>query len=252
MKLEGKTAIVTGGGQGIGRAIVLTLAREGADVAIADMNIDTAKSVAEEVRAIGRKALAVKTDVTRSQEVNQMVKTVLGEMGKVDILVNNAGGSAQERTTEFCVSTEDVWDFIIARNLKSQLLCTRAVINHMIERKYGRIVNIASQSAVMGGAWQVDYCAAKAGVIGFTKALAREVGKHNIYVNSVSPGTTRTPAVEKVSRAPSPVLEQYRSREIIKRLCEPQEIANMVLFLASDDASYITGHNYCVDGGTCV
>ena len=200
MKLEGKVAMVTGAGQGIGRAIALSLAKEGAGVVVNDINPETAAGVADEIRAMGRRALAIKADVTQSKEVNEMVETALNEMGKIDILVNNAGGSARERVSEFKDSTEEVWDFIIGRNLKGQLNCTRAVINHMIERRSGKILNMASIAGVVGEAGLADYSAAKAGVIGFTKALAKEVGRYGINVNSVAPGPIRTAAFEQLPK----------------------------------------------------
>jgi len=253
MKLEGKVAIVTGGGQGIGRATCLALAEEGASVVIGDVDIEPAKNVAEEIKKMGRQALVAKADVTKSGEINDMVETTLREFGKIDILVNNAGGSAQQKASEFRFSEEETWNFVIGRNLMGTLICTRAVINHMIERKSGKLINIASATGVMGGVWQADYTASKAGIIGFSKALAKEVGRYGVYVNCVSPCIIRTPAVERAAQAASSeVLDQYNRRRIIDRYGEPEEVAKAVIFLASDDSNYTTGHNLFVDGGVAI
>lgn len=246
MKFDGKVAIVTGAGYGIGEAIALSLAKEGADVVVNDVNIESARSVADKVRAIGRRALAIKADVNKSNEVNEMVKATLSEFGKVDILVNNAGGSARERSSEFKDSAEEVWDFVIGRNLKGVLNCTRAVINHMLERRSGKIVNIASVAAIKGEIGQADYGAAKAGIIGFSRVLAKEVGRQGINVNCISPGVIDTPALKQL---PKEIVDRYRNMLVIPRLGQPQDIANMAVFLASQEADYITGQNYLVCGG---
>jgi len=247
MKLKGKVAIVTGAGYGIGRAIALSLAKEGADIVVDDINAETGKSVAEEIKAAGHKALFIKADVSKSKEVDELVKTSLHKLGKIDILVNNAGGSAREKCSEFRESTEEVWDFVLGRNLMGVLNCTRAVINHMIQRRDGKIVNIASITGVSGGAGQADYSSSKAGIIGFTKALAKEVGIYGINVNCVSPGVIfKTAATEQVSKE---VVDRYLSKQVLKRQGEPQDIANAVAFLVSDEASFITGHNLLVCGG---
>ena len=247
MKLKGQVAIVTGAGYGIGRAIALSLAKEGADVVVDDINAETGKSVAEEIKAAGHKALFIKADVSKSKEVDELVKTSLHKLGKIDILVNNAGGSARERCSEFRDSTEEVWDFVLGRNLMGVLNCTRAVINHMIQRQGGKIVNIASITGVSGGAGQADYSSSKAGIIGFTKALAKEVGSYGINVNCVSPGVIfKTAATEQVSEE---VVDRYLSKQVLKRRGEPQDIANAVAFLVSEEAGFITGHNLLVCGG---
>jgi len=251
MKLENRVAIVTGAGWGLGRAIALSLAKEGADVVVNDINLETAKSVAEEIKANGRRALAIKADVSQSKEVDEMVKASLREFRKIDILVNNAGGSARERCSEFRESTEEIWDFVIDRNLKGTLICTRAVINHMIQRKSGKIVNIASVAGVRSEVGQADYGASKAGVISFTRSLAQEVGPYGINVNCVSPGMIMgTAASEDVPRE---ITEIGLSKQVLKRSDgrpgEPQDVANAVIFLVSEEASYITGDNLLVSGG---
>jgi NAD(P)-dependent dehydrogenase (short-subunit alcohol dehydrogenase family) len=175
-----------------------------------------------------------------------MVKSALDEFGKVDILVNNAGGSPPEKGVPFCESEEEVWDWAIATNLKGVRNCARAVINHMIERKSGKIVSIASISGVTGTLTKVDYSAAKAGVIGFTKALAKEVAPYGINVNCVSPGPIETPLFLSNTKE---LQEAAIQAVFLKRAGKPEEIANMVVFLASDEASFIIGQNFIVDGG---
>jgi NAD(P)-dependent dehydrogenase (short-subunit alcohol dehydrogenase family) len=251
MKLSGKVAIVTGSTHGIGRGIAMKLASEGADVVVNSRHIEGAKKAAEDIEATsGRRVLAFAADVSQSRQVDDMVKAILGKLGRIDILVNNAGGSARERCSVFHESTEDVWDYVIGLNLKGVLICTRAVIGHMIERKSGKIVNIASVAGVIGGTGQADYSASKAGVIGFTKTLAKEVGCYGINVNCVSPGIIlETGPRETVSKE---VNDAYLKRQILERPGYPQDIANAVLFMVSDEASFITGQNLIVCGGISI
>jgi NAD(P)-dependent dehydrogenase (short-subunit alcohol dehydrogenase family) len=245
MDLEGKVVIITGAGMGIGKAIAHQLAREGADLVLADILVDDAQEVADEVKSMGRRAIAVKADVTRSDEVKQMVRKALDEFGKIDILVNNAGGGARERMSQFHESTEDTWDFVIGRNLKGTMICSRAVIEHMIERRSGKIISMASSTAVHGLAGAVDYATAKAGVIGFTKSLAKEVAKYGIYVNCVSPGAVETSAV--ADKTPQQ-MEALKQSSGLGRIGKPEEIAYMIEFLASDKSNYISGQNMLVCG----
>lgn len=245
MKLKDRVAIVTGSARGIGRAIALGLAREGADVVVADKDPVEADKVVNEIKTLGRKAIAVKVDVSRSQEVKVMAKAALDEFGKVDILVNNAGGSARERKSLFCESTEDVWDYVLGINLKGVLNCCRAIINHMIERKSGKIVSIASVDGMIGEARLADYSAAKGSIISFSLALAKEVAAHGINVNCVSPGPIRT--IASTFRA-AEGRERLQKLTGFDRYGEPEDIANMVVFLVSDEAKFITGQNYPVCG----
>ncbi|MFC1592903.1 SDR family NAD(P)-dependent oxidoreductase [Candidatus Omnitrophota bacterium] len=245
MELEGRVAIVTGAAMGIGRAIAHELAKEGADLVLADLLVEEANKVVDEVSTMGRKAIAVKMDVTKSAEVNQMVKKALDEFGKIDILVNNAGGGARERMSQFSESTEDVWDYVIARNLKGVLICSRAVIEHMIQRRSGKIISMASSTGITGLAGAVDYSAAKAGVIGFTMSLAKEVIKYGVYVNCVSPGPIETSAVK--DKTPEQ-MEALRQLYGMGRIGKPEEIAYMIAFLASDRANFISGQNMRVFG----
>jgi len=250
MRFEGKVVVVTGAGQGIGRAIALSFGREGADVMVNDIIIETAQKVAEEIKSMGRRALAIKADVSKSEEVQEMIDTGLRELGKIDILVNNAGGGPRKKAVEFAQSTEEMSDIIIGINLKGVFNCTRAVINHMIQRGSGKVVNISSGAGVRGTPKMVEYSAAKAGVIGFTKALAKEVGAYGINVNCVSPGVTRTAAIEQLPKeVAKDLVDDIFAMQVLRRLGEPEDTANAVMFLASDEASFITGQNLLVCGG---
>jgi NAD(P)-dependent dehydrogenase (short-subunit alcohol dehydrogenase family) len=233
--LKDKVALVTGAGSqiGYGKAICLTLAEEGCDVVCADIDIKGAKQTAAEVKALGRRALAVKADVTKQGQVEAMVLKAINEFGKIDILVNNAGASSRLRP--FIEMTEDDWDFDIQTNLVGQMRVARAVLPHMITRKYGRIINTS------GGQGIPDisiYGAAKGGVVQFTKALAREVARYGIIVNAVGPGLGRTGLVY---RAPKSMLEGEKKASLLHRLCEPSDVAPVVAFLASDKCSYMLG-----------
>ncbi len=245
MKLENRVAIVTGGANGIGRGICLGLAKEGADVVVADIEIETANGVVDEIKALGRKTMAIKTDVTKSKDAKQMAKATLGEFGKIDILVNCAGQPARDRQSLFHESKEEVWDYVIGVNLKGKLNCTRAVINHMIERRSGKIVSIASVAGEVGRASLVDYSAAMGGVISFTKALAKEVASYGINVNCVSPASIET---RGKAFYPKEHMEQNKETTGMGRMGKPEDIANMVVFLVSDEASFITGQNHNVAG----
>jgi NAD(P)-dependent dehydrogenase (short-subunit alcohol dehydrogenase family) len=233
--LKDKVAIVTGAGSqiGYGKAICLTLAEEGCNVVCADINLDGAKRTAAEIEALGSKALAVKADVTKQSEVDAMVTKTIKKFGKIDILVNNAGASSQLRP--FIEMTEDDWDFDIQTNLVGQMRVARAVLPHMISRKYGRIINTS------GGQGFPDisiYGAAKGGVVQFTRALAREVAQYGIIVNAVGPGLGKTGLVW---RAPKSMLEGEKKASLLHRLCEPSDVAPVVAFLASDRCSYMLG-----------
>jgi 2-hydroxycyclohexanecarboxyl-CoA dehydrogenase len=245
MRLQNKVAIVTGGGQGIGEGICMKLAQEGADVAIADLNLDTANAVVAKVKALGRKAIAVQTDVTSSASVNAMVKQVVSELGTVDILVNNAGYVAPAMVP-FIKETEDYWNKVIAVCLNGVIFCSRAVVDTMIEKKGGKIVNIASDAARVGQQGQAVYSGAKGGVVAFAKAIAKELARYNINVNCIAPGATNTPAFQK---APQEMREAAAKMYPLRRVAEVEDIANAVAFLSSDEASFITGQIISVSGG---
>jgi NAD(P)-dependent dehydrogenase (short-subunit alcohol dehydrogenase family) len=247
MKLNEKVAIVTGGGQGIGQAIVLALAKEGATVVIADINLEAANIVADEINANGYKGLSVRTDVTKIEDVNQMVKTTLDNFHRIDVLVNNAGVSEPAATIEL---TEERWDRVIGINLKGPFLCSQAVARHMIQQKRGKIISIASVVGNLAHPTQAAYCASKAGLILLTKALALEWGKYNINVNSVSPGAVETPRMQKFRKESPGFLAGRLEATPFGRYIKPEEVASAVLFLASSDSDAITGANIIVDGGS--
>jgi 3-oxoacyl-[acyl-carrier protein] reductase len=243
MRLNDRIAIVTGGANGIGRAIALGLAGEGADIAIADIDSERIDQVSEAISTMGRRTLAFRTDVTRIDAVNLMVDTVMKEFGKIDILVNNAGGSARERATLFCKSTPEVWDYVIALNLKSTFNCTRAVIDQMMRQRSGKIVNISSDTGLVGYAGFVDYSTVKAGIIGFTRALAKETASYGININAVAPGPTATRTM--LVALPG---DRFVQRTGMGRLGQPEEIASMVVYLTSKEADFITGQVFPVCG----
>jgi 3-oxoacyl-[acyl-carrier protein] reductase len=244
VKLEGKTAVVTGAGQGIGRAIALTLAREGADVAIYDLNLDSANGVADEVKALGRQALAIKCDVSRKDDVTRATEAVLEKFRKIDILVNNAGITVPELVMN---TPEELWDRNININLKSQFLCCQTIGRHMIEQKSGRIINIGSVQALVSNPYLAVYAASKGGVLAFTRGLATELAAYNINVNMVSPGVTQTPMHLEVGKTEP--LEDKVARTPLQRFNQPEDIANAVQFFATNESRQITGQHICVDSG---
>lgn len=245
MRLQGKVAIVTGGGSGIGRAIALKLAGEGTMVVVDDMNLQTAESVAQEIKASGQKAIAVKCDVSKREEVEQMVKTALDNFGKIDILVNNAGFF--ESPTRFMNQPEEKWHSEIGVTFLGTLNCCKAVLPHMMEQKSGRIINVTSDAGKVSTPGFAIYSGCKAGVAGFSRALASEVAGDGILINCVAPGAIVTPGADQ---AMSPKAIESMIRGIpLRRRGEPEEIADMVVFLASDEARYVTGQHISVSGG---
>jgi NAD(P)-dependent dehydrogenase (short-subunit alcohol dehydrogenase family) len=233
--LKDRVALVTGAGSqiGYGKAIALTLAEEGCDVIAADIDLDGAEKTAAAIESLGRRALAVKVDVTVQGEVDAMVAAAIKEFDKIDILVNNAGASSRLRP--FMEMTEEDWDFDIQTNLYGQMRVARAVLPHMIARRYGRIINTSGGQGIPSIS---VYGAAKGGVVQFTKALAREVASQGVIVNAVGPGLGKTGLVY---RAPQEFLEGDRRASLLKRLCEPSDVAPAVAFLASDRCSYMVG-----------
>jgi meso-butanediol dehydrogenase/(S,S)-butanediol dehydrogenase/diacetyl reductase len=263
MRLAGKVAIVTGGGSGIGRGIVLTMAREGADIAIPDIQVLNAEKVAEEVKAIGRKALAMKADVTSATDVKTMIDRTRDTLGKIDILVNNAGMAAPPGMP-FTNNTEEDWDRTFAVNTKSVFLTCKAVAPYFIGRKAGRIINIASIAGPLSAVTMPPYSVAKQGVITFTRVVAKELAPHRITVNAICPGVLWTDFWQKLAAhiastnpafsgmTPRQVFEK-RVADIVPMKCEqePEDIGWTAVFLASDEARYLTGQAIMVDGG-CV
>ena len=245
MRLQNRVALIVGAARGIGRAIAQLFSREGADLVLADIQEEEVRALADALRGQGRKALPIQVDVCLSQEVGALVDHAIKERGRIDILVNSAGGGKYVPMVEM---TEKDWDEMMDFNLKSVFLCCRAVFPHMILQRYGRIINIASLAgrgtSETGG---VHYTAAKAGVLGFTRHLAREAGPYGITVNAVAPGPTLT---ERIRAKLSPEREAaIAERAPLGRLGKPEDPAWATLFLASDEASFITGATIDVNGG---
>jgi 2-hydroxycyclohexanecarboxyl-CoA dehydrogenase len=241
--LQGKVALVTGAGRGIGKAIATRLAAEGARVVIADVDGTTANATAGE---IGRGAVAVKMDVTDPASVRDGVAEAVRAAGPIEVLVNNAGW---DKVEPFVKSQEETWDRVIAINLKGPIRCARAVLDGMIERKAGKIISISSDAGRVGSTGEAVYSAAKAGVIGFSKTLARETARHGINVNVVCPGPTNTPLLNEIAGGNDKLIESLRRAIPMGRTGEPDDIAGAVAFLASDDAGFITGQTLSVSGG---
>ena len=249
-KLDRRVAIVTGGGTGIGRSIALEFAKEGADVVVCSRKKANLEKVAEEIKALGRRSLAVATDVSVKKQVQNMVKQTVDEFGRVDILVNNA---ATLHTTMLLDTSEEVWDEVIDINLKGVFLCTQAVARQMMEQKYGKIINISSICG-RGGALGdgPSHCASKAGVIQLTQCAAFELGSYGINVNCIAPGLILTPmarSTQKTAEEFERFLEERRKAAVLDRVGNPEDIANVALFLASEAASFISGQTIPVDGG---
>jgi len=246
--LEGRVALITGGSRGIGRETALSFARAGADVVVADI-IPATESTAAEVRELGRRSLAVHVDVTDSSQVHDAVEKAVKELGKVDILVNSAGIHLVQRFTEGVVTN---WERLLRVNLLGTMICCRAVIDGMIERQYGKIVNVASDAGRVGSMGQAAYGASKGGVIAFTRNLAVEMARYRINVNCVSPGLINTD-MWNANRRDNPKLAQaYENTIPWKRLGEPEEIAAAIHYLVSEEAAYVTGQTLSVNGGVFI
>jgi 3-oxoacyl-[acyl-carrier protein] reductase len=242
--LQGKVALVTGASRGIGRAIALELARQGANVAVNYAGSEAkAYEVVEEIKKMGKEAVAIQADVSSAEAVERMVKTVLEQFSRIDILVNNAGIT---RDNLLMRMKEEEWDQVINTNLKGVFHCIKAVTRPMMKQRYGRIVNIASIVGISGNPGQANYVAAKAGVIGLTKTAARELASRNITVNAVAPGFITTDMTDSLSdELRAEMLKQIP----LARFGEPEDVAKVVAFLVSDAASYMTGQTLHVDGG---
>lgn len=244
MKLANQSAIVTGGSRGIGRAIVLRLAAEGADVLFTyNSNDEAAQAVVKEVESLGKKAIAVKADAASASGAEDVVKKATEIFGKIDILVNNAGVT---RDTLLMRMSEEDWDTVLDTNLKGVFLLTKAVIRPMMSAKRGKIITISSVVALIGNPGQANYCASKAGVIGFSKSVAREVASRNITANVICPGFIESDMTGKLNDAQR---EAIMSSVPLKRGGKPEDIGAAVSFLVSSDADYITGQVLSVDGG---
>jgi NAD(P)-dependent dehydrogenase (short-subunit alcohol dehydrogenase family) len=243
--LTGRAAIVTGAGSGLGRAMALGLAQYGADVVVPDLNLDAARSVASEIESLGHRSLPLRVDVTNADQVNDMVSRALAAFGKIDILVNNAGVNLWKLGL---FVEEDEWDRVVDTNLKGVFLCAQAVGRVMRDRRYGKIINLASIMGIVGLRYCSPYVAAKGGVVTLTKALALEWARYNVNVNAIAPGFARTPMTQ------SAIDDEAYYRELTRdtpmgRFAEPEEMVGACLFLASDASSFITGVTIPVDGG---
>jgi 3-oxoacyl-[acyl-carrier protein] reductase len=244
MLLLGQSAIITGGSRGIGKAIALRLAAEGANVALTYLSNESAASeTVKEIEALNRKVIAIKADATNSADANEVIEKTLATFGKIDVLVNNAGIT---RDTLLMRMSEEDWDLVLDTNLKGVFLLTKAAIRPMMSAKRGKIITISSVVGLVGNPGQANYCASKAGVIGFSKSLAKEVGSRGITVNVIAPGYIETDMTGKLNEAQRKAIMDMIP---LKRIGRPQEIAGLVAFLASADADYITGEVIKVDGG---
>ena len=262
MRLQGKIAAITGGASGIGRGIALCMAREGATVVIPELNLEGAQRVADEAKAMGGKALAVKTDVTKRAEVEAMVKQSLDTFGQIDILVNNAGIFGKRAGMPFVNNEEEDWDEVLAVNIKSHFIICKAIAPQMMERRYGKIINIASIAGKMGSQSSPPYTVSKAGVISFTQVLAKDLAPYNINVNAICPGLLWTPLWEGLGAAAAQVNPRFAGmtpRQVFEQRVKewvpmgreqtPEDIGHLAVFLASEEARNITGQAINVDGG---
>ena len=245
-RLKNKVAIVTGSAQGIGRAIVTRLASEGAKVAVADIDLEGAKRTAEEIKSAGGSAIAVKLDVTQLQDALDAADLVERELGAIDILVNNAGWDIIE---PFLESKPETWDKVIAINYRGVLNCCKAVATKMQARKSGKIVSIASDAGRVGSTGEAVYAGCKAGIIGFSKTLARELARYSINVNVVCPGPTQTALLKNAMAGREGVLDAMARGIPFRRLGQPEDLAGAVAFFASSDADYATGQVLSISGG---
>ena len=243
LALEGKLALITGGARGIGKEIAMLFANEGANIAICDVNLEEAQKTAKEIENLGRQSLAFKADVTSSSQVQDMTDKILDKFNKIDILINNAGITKDNLLLRM---SEEDWDKVIAVNLKGTFVCTKIVSRAMLKQRFGRIVNLASIIGIMGNAGQANYAASKAGIIGLTKSVAKELASRNICVNAIAPGFIMT---DMTAKLPEEVQKKMLSVIPLARFGEAKDVADLALFLSSEGSSYITGQVIQVDGG---
>lgn len=245
-RLEGRLAVITGGANGIGRATALRFAAEGANLALLDLEADGLAATAELARQAGATVLTITGDCTDEALVVDAFKRIYAECGFVDILMNNVGQSARERASEFYASSSEVWRFVLNVSLMATMIASRQVVPAMRDAGRGKIVNVASNAGLAGEVGLSEYAAAKMGVIGFTRSLARELAPFTVNVNAICPGVTRTRVLERIS---DEILDRIRQSIPLGFFAEPADIAAVVAFLASDDARYMTGQSVVVDGG---
>lgn len=242
MRLKDKVALITGSGSGIGEATAVEFVKEGAKVAVCDINEEGAKATVEKCISNGGEAEAYKLDVSNKEMVNDVISKIINRFGKLDILVNNAGITQDSLAMKM---TEDQWDSVLKVNLKGTFLCAQAAAAHMKEQNYGRIINTSS-IGILGNIGQTNYAASKMGIIGLTRTLALELARYNITVNAISPGATKTPMTAKI---PEDIAKQFEKKIPFRRFAEPEEVAKVHAFFASDDSGYITGQMIFVAGG---
>ena len=243
MLLDGKVALITGGGRGIGREIACKFAKAGAEIVICDLNIEDINKTVVKIESFGKKPLGITCDVSVLSEVENMAKKALDKFGKIDILINNAGVT---RDNLLLRMSESDWDKVIAVNLKGAFNCSKAVSRLMIKQRSGKIINIASIIGIIGNAGQANYAASKAGVIGLTKSIARELGRRGINVNAIAPGFIETEMTAKLS---GDARKRMLAQIPLARFGNTSDVANLALFLASEDSVYLTGQVIQVDGG---
>ena len=252
MLLKNKVAVITGSANGMGKAMALRFAREGCDVAVVDLQLNTAKKVADEIKTCGANAIAIKADITQSKEIKAMIEESVQTFGKIDILVNNAGAAGGGSLE---ASDEDEWDHVLALNLKGAFLACKAAVPHMKKQRYGKILFISSMGAVRPSVSVLAYHSAKAGIIGLTRNLAFELAPFNIYANCIVPGPIETPFWDPLSKGMSPEKKKAFFAALAKkevplgRMGTPEDIAGPALFFASELSSYVTGQVMCVAGG---
>ncbi|MCP5053261.1 MAG: 3-oxoacyl-[acyl-carrier-protein] reductase [bacterium] len=246
MYADYKNAVITGSARGIGKAIALKLAHAGLNVVISDVLMEEAEKTAGEIRDLGVKSIAVKADVSNPEDTEKLIKTTVEQWGSIDYLVNNAGVTRDNLAIRM---SEKEWDMVLDINLKGTFLCSQAASKEMMKKRFGRIVNIASVSGILGTAGQANYASSKAGMIALAKTFARELGKRNITVNSIAPGFIITEMTEKLA---DKVKDEYIANIPLKRGGTPEDIANAVQFLISPSASYITGTVINVSGGLVI
>jgi len=246
MRLKDKVALVTGSSRGVGRAVALAFAKEGAKVVVNYSSSEkAAMEVVDKIKEMGSDAIAVKADVFKKEDVEALIKAGIEKFGRIDILVNNAGFT---RPALLINMTEEQWDAVVDIHMKGTFLCSQAAAKYMIEQKSGKIINVASVAGVVGTVGQVNYSAAKGGIISMTKSIARELARYNICCNVISLGVVETEMTEKI-RTDEKLREIYLNRILLKRFAKLEDITPAFVFFASDESNYITGQLLCVDGG---